>query len=241
MTLAVSVYGATGRLGSHICELVNDAEDLTLHSALSSRSSLEEIAGADVVIDVTHIDASEPLVKYALQAGVPVVVGTSGWNAERLAQLAPRIPDDLGVLVVPNFSIGSVLGTHLSTIAARFFDDVEILEAHHASKVDAPSGTAVRTAERINEVLVARDASPQANADATSRGETIGRVPVHAMRLPGVVAEQRVIFGGTGETLDIRHLTTSSTAYDRGILLALRIAPEARGLITGLDELLELS
>lgn len=241
MTLAVSVYGATGRLGSHICELVNDAEDLTLHSALSSRSSLEEITGADVVIDVTHIDASEPLVEYAMQLGVPVVVGTSGWNAERLAQLAPRIPDDLGVLVVPNFSIGSVLGTHLSTIAARFFDDVEILEAHHANKVDAPAGTAVRTAERINEVLAARDAAPQANADGTSRGDAIGRVPVHAMRLPGVVAEQRVIFGGTGETLDIHHLTTSSTAYDRGILLALRSAPEARDLIVGLDELLELS
>lgn len=241
MTLAVSVHGATGRLGLHICELLEQQDDLILHSALSSRSSLDEMDGADVVIDVTNYEASTRLVAHAFEARIPVVIGTSGWSAERLEAMKPSIPDDLGVLVVPNFSLGSVLGTHLATIAARFFDDVEIIEAHHAGKVDAPSGTAIRTAERLATELTQRGARPAAMpSTAAARGEGIGGVQVHALRLPGVEADQRVIFGGTGETLEVHHLTTASTAYDRGILLSLRRVPHLRGMVVGLDKLLEL-
>lgn len=242
MTVSVAVHGATGRLGAAIAELVRSAPDLELVAELSSSSALEEMDGAEVLIDASRLEASERAVEHSLAAGLDVVVGTSGWDRARLEELEGRIPEGRGVLVIPNFSIGSVLGTHLATIAARWYDSIEVIEAHHEGKADAPSGTAVRTAERLAQ---AREAAglPALEAptpDQPGRGAIIGGIPVHALRLRGVTADQRVVFGGEGETLEVRHETFSNTAYERGILLALRAAPEARGLVVGLDRLLDL-
>ncbi|KAB1657278.1 4-hydroxy-tetrahydrodipicolinate reductase [Pseudoclavibacter chungangensis] len=238
MTIAVAVTGATGRMGRLILELIDRDDAFTLHAALSSADSLDAMLGADVLIDVTRLDVSERAVDVALEGGLDVVIGTSGWDATRIGALAERVPADRGVLVVPNFSLGSVLATHLATTAARFFDSVEILEAHHERKVDSPSGTAVRTAERI---AAARDTplDPPA-AEQRARGEVVDGVPVHSLRLRGVVAEQRVLFGGTGELLEIRHETLDQSAYLAGIRTALLAAPDSTGVTVGLDALLGL-
>lgn len=242
MTVSVAVHGATGRLGGAIAELVRRESDLELAAELSSESSLGEMDGADVLIDASRLEASERAVEHALKAGLDVVVGTSGWDRARLDRLAERIPAGRGVIVVPNFSIGSVLGTHLATIAARWYESIEIVEAHHDRKVDAPSGTAVRTAERIAEARRQARLDPiePPTPDEPGRGAVIAGVPVHAMRLRGVTADQRVVLGGVGEILEIRHETFSSAAYERGILLALRAAPSTDGLVVGLDRLLDL-
>lgn len=238
MTIAVAVTGATGRMGRLILELIDRDDAFTLHAALSSADPLDAMLGADVLIDVTRLDVSERAVDVALEGGLDVVIGTSGWDATRIGALAERVPADRGVLVVPNFSLGSVLATHLATTAARFFDSVEILEAHHERKVDSPSGTAVRTAERI---AAARDTplDPPA-AEQRARGEVVDGVPVHSLRLRGVVAEQRVLFGGTGELLEIRHETLDQSAYLAGIRTALLAAPDSTGVTVGLDALLGL-
>ncbi|KAB1643621.1 4-hydroxy-tetrahydrodipicolinate reductase [Gulosibacter chungangensis] len=236
MTISVAVAGASGRMGTLIQQIIANSENLKLHAALTSTSSPEEMLGADVLIDVTRIEASEKNVAFALEHGINAVVGTSGWSQERLTGLEQRIPEGRGVIVVPNFSVGSVLGTHLATIAGKFYDSIEILEAHHDKKVDSPSGTAVRTAEAISAARGSEPVPP--NADQRSRGEVVAGIPVHALRLRGVVADQQVIFGGTGETLTIRHETFSNTAYTQGIQLALEAATTATGLTVGIDGLL---
>lgn len=231
-TLRVGVSGSTGRLGSLALRLVEEADDLEA-VAVDARQG-PDLAGLDVLFDATVLEASERIVDAAVAAGVPVVVGTSGWSEGRIQALRERGGER--VRVVPNFSLGSVLETHLATIAARHFESVEILEAHHARKVDAPSGTATRTAEAIGAVRAFEAPTP----DEPGRGTRIAGVPVHAMRLPGVVARQEVVFGGLGETLTIRHDTTSPESYAAGILLALRAEPQP-GVVVGIGDLLGLA
>ena len=239
MRSTVAVNGATGRLGSRICTVVERTDGLLLGTRLSSRSSLEEAGDADLLVDATRIEASERAVEFAIARRIPIVVATSGWDAERIARLRDRVAADApAVLIVPNFSVASVVSTRLAEIAARFFTSVEVIEAHHAGKVDSPSGTAVRTAEAIATAHPGAFAAP--NAQQRARGENINGVPVHSLRLRGVVADQQVVFGGTGETLTLRHETFSSDAYDAGIALALRAAPELRGVVVGLAEPLGL-
>lgn len=238
MTVSVAVLGATGRMGRLITRIIDEADDLVLHSALSSASSPREMLGADVLVDVTRLDVSERAVRFAIQHGLDVVVGTSGWDADRVEQLRTELPADRGVVIVPNFSLGSVLTTRLAAIAGRFFDSIEIIEAHHAGKVDSPSGTAVRTAEAIADARESELVAPGAGQEA--RGAIVRGIPVHALRLRGVVADQQVVLGGTGEVVTLRHETISQDAYVQGILLALRAAPGSRGVTVGLDSLLGL-
>jgi len=246
MTTRIAVVGATGTLGSFIVGLVEREPDLELHAALSSRSDPDEVLGADVVVDVTRPAVSPGVVEHAVRAGLPVLVGTSGWNAERVASLTTLVRevaaggDGPGVLVVPNFSLGSVLATRFATVAARFYESVEIVEAHHQGKVDSPSGTAVRTAELIAEAR--RDLGPvdAPHADQRARGQQVGSVPVHSMRLRGVVARQEVVFGGDGETLTLTHDTLSQRAYEQGVLVALRAVTGVEGVVVGLDRVLPL-
>ncbi|MDR5701035.1 4-hydroxy-tetrahydrodipicolinate reductase [Agromyces aerolatus] len=243
MTIRVAVAGATGKMGTLARRLIEAADDLELHAALDSRSSLDELDGADVVFDVTHPAVSADIVRHAVAAGIPAVVGTSGWSADRIAEIhrLQRDRDDArAVLFVPNFSIGSVLGTAFAAMAARFFDSIEIVEAHHAGKVDSPSGTAVRTAELMADARGAEGPVAAPHADQRARGQLVAGIPVHSLRLTGLLAEQRVILGGTGETLTIAHSTLSPESYEAGILLALRTAPDATGVVVGLDALLEL-
>ncbi|KTR86760.1 4-hydroxy-tetrahydrodipicolinate reductase [Leucobacter chromiiresistens] len=241
MTNRVAVSGSTGRLGALVCEVVEQHPDFELVARLRSTSGPEEGADADIVIDVSRPDASPGIVDRALARGQQVVVGTSGWSAALLAELAAKLErtPERGVIVVPNFSLGSVLGTALARIAAPYFDAVEVVEAHHPGKVDSPSGTAVRTAELMAEARGGRPVEAPF-ADQPARGELVAGIPVHSLRLAGVVAKQEVRFGGPGEVLTLTHDTHSNEAYRAGVRAALEAAPGARGLTVGLDALLGL-
>jgi 4-hydroxy-tetrahydrodipicolinate reductase len=243
VTIRVAVAGATGKMGTLATSLIEAADDLELHAALSSKSELDEMLGADVVLDVSHPAASIGIVEFATGAGIPIVVGTSGWSADRIGEIRRfvRDHDDAGaVLFIPNFSIGSVLGTAFAALAAPWFDSIEIVEAHHAGKVDSPSGTAVRTAELVGEARAAKGPVAAPHADQRARGQLVSGIPVHSLRMSGLLAEQRVVLGGDGETLTIAHSTLSPSSYEAGILLALRAAPEAAGVTVGLGTLIGL-
>ncbi|GAA1845386.1 4-hydroxy-tetrahydrodipicolinate reductase [Agromyces salentinus] len=243
MTIRVAVAGATGKMGTLATALIEAADDLELHAGLSSTSELDEMLGADVVLDVSHPAASVGIVEFATGAGIPIVVGTSGWSADRIADIRRfvRDHDEAGaVLFIPNFSVGSVLGTAFAALAAPWFDSIEIVEAHHAGKVDSPSGTAVRTAELVGEARAAKGPVAAPHADQRARGQLVSGIPVHSLRMSGLLAEQRVVLGGDGETLTIAHSTLSPSSYEAGILLALRHAPQAVGVTVGLGTLIGL-
>jgi len=242
MAYSVAVVGATGKMGTLATRLIDAADDFTVHARLGSADPIDGIAGADLVLDLTLPAVSPTVVDAAIARGIPALVGTSGWTAERLSRLRSRLADapELGAIVIPNFSLGSVLATRLATIAAPFFDSIEIIEAHHAGKSDSPSGTAIRTAELIGEARSEQGPVAAPFADQRARGQQVASVPVHSLRMDGVLAEQEVVFGGVGETLRIRHQTVSDASYEAGILLALRALPAARGLVVGLDSLLGL-
>ncbi|MFJ3384092.1 MULTISPECIES: 4-hydroxy-tetrahydrodipicolinate reductase [unclassified Curtobacterium] len=245
MVTPVAVVGATGRLGGLVAAVVEELPGFELVARLSSKDSAHEagpsvFAGAAVVVDVTVPALSPAIVSNALESGANVLVGTSGWSAARLASLRTALADrpEQGAFVVPNFSIGSVLGTHLATIAAPWFPAIEIVETHHAGKIDSPSGTAVRTAELISEAR--RDVGPvdAPHVDQRARGQQVASVPIHSLRLPGVKAVQDVVLSGPGETLTIRHDTNDDVAYAPGIRAALSAVVDARGLTVGLGSVL---
>lgn len=231
MAIKVSVVGATGRMGKLALELINAANDLELHSSLDSKSDISLSDGADVIFDVTRFEVSQRVVAKAIDGGQKIVVGTSGWSADKLAELG-----ELGqatVVVIPNFSVGSMLATRFAAEAGKFFDSIEIVETHHAGKLDSPSGTAVRTAELIAANRTTPMTSPAADQDA--RGQLVAGIPVHSLRLVGVSAKQDVHFGGVSELLTISHETSSVNAYSAGILASIRFAASAQGLHVGLD------
>lgn len=241
MVIRVAVVGATGRMGRLAQRLIDESDDLALHAAISSKDSLDALAGADVVFDVTMPAVSPGIVNAALDRGIPVLVGTSGWTAERITTLRRRVQDAApGVVIIPNFSLGSALATAFSVLAAPWFDFIEIVESHHAGKVDSPSGTAIRTAELIGEARANVGPVAAPHADQRARGQQVASVPIHSLRHDGLSARQEVVFGGTGETLRLVHDTHSAASYEAGILLGLRAAANAEGVIVGLDRLLDL-
>lgn len=239
--ITVAVTGATGRLGSFVCDVIEAHPDFELVARLTSTSGENEGAQAQVLFDVTHPQVSPDIVRRALDRGQRVIVGTSGWSAEKLAELQDFVATKPGaaVLVVPNFSLGSVLGTMLATIAAKHFDSIEIIEAHHAGKIDSPSGTAVRTAELI---AAAKGGSgvDAPFADQEARGQLVAGVPVHSLRMQGVIARQEVRFGGAGEELVVTHVTHSKDSYQAGIRAALEAIGSLDGLVVGLEHVLGL-
>lgn len=242
MSVHVAVSGARGRLGSLVCEVVESHPAFDLGAQLSRASGVDAGAEAAILFDVSHPDASPEIVERALRRGQRVIVGTSGWSADRLARLQTVVNDIPGsaVLVVPNFSLGSVIGMLLAQFAAPYFHSIEIVEAHHAAKIDSPSGTAVRTAELIAE---ARGGEPTDApfAEQSARGQLVAGVPVHSLRLAGVVAKQEVRFGGAGEVLTVTHDTHSSDAYRAGIRAALEAIADVNGLAVGLETVLGIS
>jgi len=242
MTIRVAVVGANGRMGQLALRLIEQSDDLEVAAAIGSKDSLDGMKGADVVLDFTLPQASQLVVDHSVGLGIPTVVGTSGWSSQRLATLQRVVAGTpgLGVLIIPNFSVGSVLATSFAAQAARFFVSIEIVEAHHAAKVDSPSGTAVRTAELIGEARSSLGPVIAPHTDQRARGQQVASVPIHSLRMQGVLAKQDVILGGTGEIVTISHETLSSSSYEAGILLALRSAPTAEGVVIGLDKLLEL-
>ena len=243
----MAVVGATGKLGSAATALLEQTDGFEVVARLGSSSEPSEMLGgpdspSDVVLDVTLPHVSPGIVDYAVTHGRNVVVGTSGWSSDRLAGLTTLLArhPERGVVVVPNFSLGSALGTAFAAAASRFFDAIEIVETHGAGKIDSPSGTAVRTAELIQAARGELGPVSAPHVDQRARGQQVGSVPIHSMRLPGVSARQEVVFGAEGETLTISHNVISPSAYSAGILLALRAACDRVGLTVGLDALIDL-
>ncbi|GGO64458.1 4-hydroxy-tetrahydrodipicolinate reductase [Microbacterium nanhaiense] len=240
MTL-VALAGASGKLGRIIHSVIDETPGFEVTRVLGSASEPAEIAGAELVVDATNIEASEKIVREAIARGIPTLVATSGWSAEKVAEITP-LAQAAGVAVVfiPNFSLGSVIGSRIAAQAARFFDFAEVVEAHRDTKIDSPSGTAVRTAELI---AAAKDEPVRApHAEQPARGELVSGVPVHSLRRPGVVAQQQVVLSGPGESLTIQHDTADpQAAYAPGIRRALEGAPDASGVVVGLENFLELA
>lgn len=240
MKTSVAVVGASGKLGTLVCRLITESDDFEIAARLGSRSDLSEILAADIVVDVSLPSVSKSVLEFAVQNGKSVLIGTSGWSSERIEKVRPLIEahPEVNVIFVSNFSLGSALSAHLATLAAKHFDSIEIIEAHGSTKVDSPSGTAVNTAEKI---AAARDNDVQApHADQRARGQLVGGVPVHSLRMDGVVAKQDVIFGGDGETVTITHTTFSNRSYEAGILAAMRALRTHSGLTVGLENVIKL-
>src|SRR5690554_2134819 len=242
MTTTVAVVGATGTMGTLISRLINESPDFELVASLSSASPLSDMEAAELVVDFTHPAVSQKVVQHAVDAGLNVLVGTSGWSADRISALTRRLEStpEVGVVIIPNFSVGSALVTAFAAMAARFYDSIEIVETHHAAKVDSPSGTAVRTAELIG--LARRALGPVAapHTDQRARGQQVSSVPIHSLRMRGVMAQQEVRFGGSGELVSLSHETTSAESYEAGLLLGLAAAREARGVVVGLESIIDL-
>jgi 4-hydroxy-tetrahydrodipicolinate reductase len=222
----VAVSGAAGRMGETVCKAVEEADGLELvgraDPALGhSLESVIDDAHPDVVVDFTTPDSGFANARLCLERGVHVVVGTTGIGEEELDQLGRLARDSKGnCFVAPNFAIGAVLMMEAAKLVAPQMPDCEIVELHHEGKLDAPSGTASRTADLI--------------AKAGGRAD----VPIHSVRLPGLVAHQEVIFGGVGQTLTIRHDSLSRESFMPGVLLAVRKVGELDGLVVGLENLL---
>jgi 4-hydroxy-tetrahydrodipicolinate reductase len=244
--MRVGVLGAKGKVGSTMVQAVQEADDLTLSAEVDEGDSLSLLtdSNTEIVIDFTHPDVVMDNLKFLIENEIHAVVGTTGFDDKRLGQVRSWLTakPDVGVLIAPNFAIGAVLSMHFAQQAARFFDSVEVIELHHAQKADAPSGTAARTAKLIAE---ARKELPP-NPDATStglegaRGADVDGIPVHSVRLAGLVAHQEVLFGTQGETLTIRHDSMDRTSFVPGVLLAVRRVGECPGLTVGIEPLLDL-
>ncbi len=246
--IRVGVLGAKGKVGRAICEAVEAASDLELVAQVDAGDRIETFVDArtEVVVDFTSPAVVMPNLEFLVANGIHAVVGTTGFDDERLAKvrgwLAAR--PETGVLIAPNFAIGAVLSMRFAAQAARFFDSVEVIELHHPNKADAPSGTAYRTAALIAEARAAagRGPSPDATTDELdgARGADVDGVRVHSVRLAGLVAHQEVLLGTQGETLTIRHDSIDRNSFAPGVLLGVREIASRPGLTIGIDPLLDL-
>jgi 4-hydroxy-tetrahydrodipicolinate reductase len=245
--IRVGVLGARGRMGAEVCKAVDAVDDLELVAMIDQGDWLFNATDADaeVVVDFTTPDVVMDNLHWCIDQGLNVVVGTSGFTAHRMERVRTWLSHkpDVGVVVAPNFALGAVLMMEFAARAARFYESVEIIEEHHPRKVDAPSGTAIRTAELI---AAAREAAgrppmPDATKDelAGARGAQVAGVRVHSVRASGLVAHQEVLFGTVGETLTIRHDSFDRASFMPGVLLAIRSVVGRPGLTVGLDELLD--
>ena len=244
--MRVGVLGAAGKVGATMCEAVRSAADLTLSAEVDAGDALNLFtdSATDVVIDFTHPDAVMDNLEFLISHGIHAVVGTTGFTDARIEQVRSWLAASpkTGVLIAPNFAIGAVLSMHFAQKAAPYFESAEVIELHHPQKADAPSGTATRTAQLIAQ---ARKGLPP-NPDATStglpgaRGADIDGIPVHSVRVTGLVAHQEVLFGTMGETLTIRHDSLDRTSFVPGVLLAVRQIAQRPGLTIGLEALLDL-
>jgi 4-hydroxy-tetrahydrodipicolinate reductase len=246
--MRVGVVGASGRMGSEAVRAVDAADDLRLVAALGSTDPLSRLidTGAEVVIDFTVPGAVMDTLDFVIEHGIHAVVGTTGFDDDRLAAVRRWLDDapSVGVLIAPNFGIGAVLMMRFAEQAARYFESVEIVELHHPGKADAPSGTSRRTAELVAAARLAAKlpAAPDATRDAApgARGASVDDVPVHSVRLRGLVAHQEVLLGSVGETLTLRHDSYERASFMPGVLLAVRQIRERPGLTVGLEPLLDL-
>jgi|UniRef100_UPI0040496BA4 4-hydroxy-tetrahydrodipicolinate reductase len=242
--IKVGVLGARGRMGAEVVKAVNEATDLELVAALDLGDSLDQLVinGAQVVVEFTTPDSVMGNLEFLISNGISVVVGTTGFDDARIAKvkaLASASPK-VGVLIAPNFAIGAVLMMEFAAKAAKHFESAEIIELHHPSKVDVPSGTASRTADLMTQAR--KEAGLEAMPDASNsgipaaRGAYVGDIPVHSIRLRGLIAHQEVLLGGLGETLTIRHDSLDRVGFMPGVLLGVRKVISNPGLTFGLEK-----
>lgn len=233
-------------MGSEVVRAVEAADDLELVAGVDVGDDRTALESAQVVVDFTHPDAVMDNLRWCVDHGVHAVVGTTGFDDDRIATLRGWLSDapEVHILVAPNFGIGAVLMMRFASQAARFFDSVEIVELHHPNKADAPSGTARRTAELIAEARTQAGVGTSPDATTTAldgaRGADVGGVHVHAVRLAGLVAHQEVLLGGSGETLTIRHDSLDRASFMPGVLLGVRRILDRPGVTVGLEPLLDL-
>ena len=240
--IRVTVLGAHGRVGSEVVRGVEQADDLVLAGAYDVGDD-RDLSATDVVVDFTHPDAVMANLRACVEAGVHAVVGTTGFDDARLAEVGAMVEGtSVGVLVAPNFGIAAVLMMRFAAEAARWFDSVEVVELHHPGKADAPSGTARRTAELIAAARAGLPAMPDATSSCLdgARGADVAGIRVHSVRLAGLVAHQEVLLGGEGETLTLRHDSYDRRSFVPGVLLGVRGIAGRPGLTVGLEHLLDL-
>jgi 4-hydroxy-tetrahydrodipicolinate reductase len=240
--IKVGVLGARGRMGSEVVKAVTEAPDLELVAALDLGDSLDSLVanGAQVVVDFTTPDSVMANLEFLIGNNINSVIGTTGFDEARIARIKSLLASSKsGVLIAPNFAIGAVLMMEFATKAAKYFESAEIIELHHPNKVDAPSGTAARTAELMAKSRKEAGLAPMPDATSTSldgaRGATVGDIPVHSVRLRGLVAHQEVLLGGIGETLTIRHDSIDRVGFMPGVLLGVRQVVTHPGLTFGLE------
>jgi 4-hydroxy-tetrahydrodipicolinate reductase len=247
--IRVGVLGARGKMGSTVVDAVNNAVDMEVVAALDIGDSLDALAAnkAEVVVDFTTPDAVMQNLSFLIDHGIHGVVGTTGFDEQRIDVLKKQLSKapNVGLLLAPNFGLGAILMMEFAKKAAPLFESVEIVELHHPNKVDAPSGTAKRTAELISQARLAAKSGPMPDATRESldgaRGANVGGVPIHSVRARGYVAHQEVIFGGVGETLTIRHDSLDRQSFMPGVLLGIRRVIGTPGLTIGLEHFLELN
>jgi 4-hydroxy-tetrahydrodipicolinate reductase len=244
--IKVGVLGARGRMGSEVVKAVTEAPDLELVAALDLGDSLDSLVanGAQVVVDFTTPDSVMANLEFLIANNINAVIGTTGFDDARIAKIKSLLASSKsGVLIAPNFAIGAVLMMEFATKAAKYFESAEIIELHHPNKVDAPSGTAARTAELMAKSRKEAGLAPMPDATSTSldgaRGATVGDIPVHSVRLRGLVAHQEVLLGGIGETLSIRHDSIDRVGFMPGVLLGVRQVVTHPGLTFGLENFME--
>jgi 4-hydroxy-tetrahydrodipicolinate reductase len=242
--IRVGVLGARGRMGAEVVKAVTNTSDLELVAQLDLGDSLEQLvtAGAQVVVDFTTPDSVMKNLEFLIQNDIHAVVGTTGFDSARIDSLSKELSKHpkVGVLIAPNFAIGAVLMMEFAEKAARYFESAEIIEMHHPAKVDAPSGTAARTAELMTQARKDSKKAPMPDATKQSldgaRGSKVGDIPIHSIRAQGLVAHQEVLLGGVGETLTIRHDSLDRAGFMPGVLLGVRSVINHPGLTHGLDK-----
>jgi 4-hydroxy-tetrahydrodipicolinate reductase len=242
--IRVGVLGARGRMGAEVVKAVNNSTDLELVAELDLGDSLDQLLSskAQVVVDFTTPDGVMKNLEFLIQNNIHAVVGTTGFDAARIDSLSKELSKqpEVGVLIAPNFAIGAVLMMEFAEKAARYFDSAEIIEMHHPAKVDAPSGTAARTAELMTQARKDSKKAPMPDATKQSldgaRGSKVGDIPIHSIRAQGLVAHQEVLLGGVGETLTIRHDSLDRAGFMPGVLLGVRSVINHPGLTHGLDK-----
>lgn len=241
--IKVAVLGARGRMGAEVVKAVEESSDCQLVAALDLGDSLDQLisSGAQVVVDFTTPDSVMANLEFLIAHKIHAVVGTTGFDDARMAKLKSLslAHPEVGILVAPNFAIGAVLMMEFAAKAAKYFESAEIIELHHPNKVDAPSGTASRTAGIISAARKAASLPAMPDATSTSldgaRGALVGDVPVHSVRLRGLIAHQEVLFGGLGETLSIRHDSLDRAGFMPGVLLGIRSVVSRPGVTFGLE------
>lgn len=246
--IRVGVLGARGRVGTQVVQAVEAAADMELVAMVDAGDWLFDVSDADaeVVVDFTHPDVVLDNIRFAVDHDIHVVVGTSGFDEAKLGSVREWLEPkpELGALIAPNFALGAVLSMRFAQLAAKYYSSAEVIELHHNRKADAPSGTAAHTARLIAQARA--QAGLPAGADATTsalegaRGTRIDEVPVHSVRLAGLVAHQEVLFGADGESLTIRHDSLDRSSFMPGVLLAVRSILDRPGLTVGLENMLQL-